>query len=126
MARQNPADIDELLKKEDDDVYGEGTASGSAPDPESDDNVAENVADVTGEEPTASAWGFNMADEIAEDEEKIKSGELEEEIETDKDDEDDMDAEITEDGIHADDPLLSITDLDDDSGLDEESDDEEN
>lgn len=124
MARQNPSDVDELLKKEDDEVYGEGTASGSAPDPDSDDDVAKIVKDVTGEEPETSPWGFNMADEIEEDEKAIEEGDLTEEDEAAE--ADDLDDEVNEDGLHADDPLLSITDLEDEDGVDEITDDEEN
>jgi|GEM_PF-3276193 len=124
MARQNPSDVDELLKKEDDEVYGESTVSGSAPDPDADDDVEKIVKDVTGEEPETSPWGFNLADEIEEDEKAIEEGDLTEEDEAAE--ADDLDEEVSEDGLHADDPLLSITDLEDEDGVDEITDDEEN
>lgn len=59
--------LKKLIKKQDDDTYGENTISGSSPDPESDDDVSENLEKVVG---TKLKRGdeFNLADEVEKDE----------------------------------------------------------
>ena len=49
MVRPKPEEIQKELDDLQKDVYGENTVSGTAPDPESDDDVEQNLTDVTGE-----------------------------------------------------------------------------
>ncbi len=68
--------IKEELKKQEAEFYGDETVSGTNPDPESDDSVAEMMEDVMGEDASASVSdpqddGFNIADEIEDDEEDL-------------------------------------------------------
>ena len=66
-------DVKKELKKLEDENYGESTVSGSAPDPESDDSVEDMLEEVMGEDASAQVSdpqddGFNIADEINDDE----------------------------------------------------------
>jgi len=63
MTKQNAKRIDEQLKRDEDEYSGEGTVSGSSPDPESDDNTSDNLAQVIGNQPKQK---FNIGDEINE------------------------------------------------------------
>lgn len=56
-------------EKEDEvvDDSGESSISGSAPDPSSDDDIEEDVADVIGNKPKAGV-PFSLADEVEKDE----------------------------------------------------------
>ena len=67
MARQKPKDIEKELKKQDDEVYGEETVSGSSPRPASDDDTTDNLKDVIGNEPKNDK-PFTIAEEIEADE----------------------------------------------------------
>ena len=49
MVRIKPEDVQKELDDLQKEVYGENTVSGSAPDPDSDDDTEQNLADVTGE-----------------------------------------------------------------------------
>lgn len=72
MARDTAKKIKQQIKIQDDDVYGDTSASGSMPDPESDDDVKEMVKDIIGEAPV-SGDPFEIAEEVDEDEEALRS-----------------------------------------------------
>ncbi|QQS38411.1 hypothetical protein IPM62_03445 [Candidatus Woesebacteria bacterium] len=58
-------DIKQIIKRQDDEVYGENTIAGSSPDPESDDDTADSNNDYT----TRLKPGddFYLADEVLND-----------------------------------------------------------
>lgn len=60
-------DIKRELKKQQDEVYGEGTMSGSSPDPDSDDNVMDVMEDTVGPDINPGDE-FHLADEVMKDE----------------------------------------------------------
>ncbi len=66
-------DIKKQLKQQADDNYGEATVSGSAPDPDSDDNTRENLEEVVGGN-INPADEFHLADEVMKDEESRLPG----------------------------------------------------
>lgn len=67
MVKPKRSDLKKLIKKQDDDTYGENTMSGSSPDPESDDDVSETLEKTVG---TKLKRGdeFSLVEEIAKDE----------------------------------------------------------
>ena len=60
-------DIKRQIKKQADEIYGEGTISGSSPDPDSDDNVADSLEDAVGGKINPGDE-FHLADEVLKDE----------------------------------------------------------
>lgn len=60
-------DIKEELEKEEDEVYGDETAVGSAPDPEKVGDTEELVKEVTGNEPEEGK-PYSIAEEVEKDE----------------------------------------------------------
>ena len=63
-------DFDDKLPEDlesEDDASGESSVSGSAPDPDSDDDTAAELADVIGNEPEPGK-PFSLADEVEKDE----------------------------------------------------------
>lgn len=72
MGVSNKDDIKKQLKQQNDQVYGDETVSGTMPDPESDDDIAESVEDVMGadaEKDIKEHKPFNIGEEVNEDEE---------------------------------------------------------
>lgn len=69
-------DIKKQLKKQNNEVYGESTVSGSAPDPSSDDDVEQAVKDTFGSN-INPADVFHLADEVQKDKPKTDKKENE-------------------------------------------------
>lgn len=67
MAKTKLNDIKKQVKQQDEDNYGEETMSGSSPDPESDDNVAETLEKTVGTD-LKSGDEFNLEQEVKKDE----------------------------------------------------------
>jgi hypothetical protein len=63
----NNDDIKKELQREEDEVYGDETISGSSPRPSSDDDVEQGMENVTGQEP---ARDETIADAVNEEEEE--------------------------------------------------------
>lgn len=106
MARRD--DIKSQIKKQQNEVYGEETQSGSAPAPESDDNTLTNLRDVVGDDINPGDEFF-LADEVMGDEKSRLAGRFDTSEEEEEDDE-----EVEEDEI---DPLEEDDTLDDDSPI---------
>ncbi|HEX6977438.1 MAG TPA: hypothetical protein VF185_03775 [Patescibacteria group bacterium] len=70
MPKLKPEEIDEKVKEQNDEVYGEETVGGSQQGLESDDDTEKAVADVTGNQPKENEE-FNIAEEIDKDEKDI-------------------------------------------------------
>ncbi|MFC1649581.1 hypothetical protein ACFL2C_02585 [Patescibacteria group bacterium] len=84
MAKRD--DIKKQIKKQQDEVYGESTVSGSAPDPASDDDVVENLKDAVGADINPGDE-FHLADEVLKDENARRPAhKTEEVVEEDEDD----------------------------------------
>lgn len=79
-------DIKKQIKQQQDDVYGDSTVSGSAPDPEADDDVEEILEEVVGTDINPGDE-FHLADEVMEDESIRRGTHNTEEVE--EEDEDD-------------------------------------
>ena len=110
MAKRD--DIKKQLKKQQDEVYGEGTIAGSSPDPGSDDNVGDALEDAVGGKINPGDE-FHLADEVMKDEEARKPGINDSAEEEEEDDESEID------------PFDTIKPVDEDDGsLDELEDDE--
>ena len=71
MVKIPPSKIDEELAQQDDDVYGTRYTDG---DHDKFDDTKEMVKDVTGNEPDPERDGFEIAEEIEEDEKDIATG----------------------------------------------------
>jgi hypothetical protein len=67
MAKAKIKDIKKQIQQQDKNVYGDTSISGSAPDPESDDDVEEVVKEITGEKPEQGQQ-FNISKEVEKDE----------------------------------------------------------
>lgn len=68
MNQDDSDDIKAQVKKQNDEVYGEETVSGSSPDPDSDSDTAANLSDAIGNEPDKNDKGFELAKEVHDDE----------------------------------------------------------
>lgn len=66
MARQKPEEIKKELQKQEDEVYGDETWGGSNPRPSSDDDVEEELKEVTGDEPIEGE-PYSISDAVNED-----------------------------------------------------------
>ena len=66
-------DIKKELKRQEDEVYGENTISGSSPDPDSDDDVMTNLEDAVGAGINPGDE-FHLADEVMNDESARQPG----------------------------------------------------
>lgn len=69
MAKPKPSDVDEELKKQDDEVYGTDYTDGG----EKFHDTEDMVKDVTGDEPDEGV-PYSIADAIQDDEEAIADG----------------------------------------------------
>jgi hypothetical protein len=110
MARQHPDDVQKEVDEIEDEVYGESTVSGSAPDPEKvlRDDTAGMVEDVVGNDPDGSGEkGFNLGEEVNKDEHDIQDKPVDDYMTDDTGDDDSSD------------------DSDDDASDDEEDEDED-
>lgn len=76
MVRQDDTSVQKENLIQEDMVYGDGTISGSAPRPDSDDDVSEALEDVTGKPLVQKKKGFNIGDEANEAEAEIRDGEI--------------------------------------------------
>ena len=76
MPKPKQDQIDEELQKQDDDVYGTGYTDG---DPDKFADTEEMVKDVTGNEPDPEQDGFEMEEEIEEDERAVREDKREDE-----------------------------------------------
>lgn len=72
MAKQNPLDLLEQLKKDEKSFDGSGTISSHAPDPDSDDDTSEALEDVIGNPPKPR---FNIGKEVNKDEQRLRIAE---------------------------------------------------
>ncbi len=70
MPKPKPGDIDEEIKKEEEETYGETTVGGSEQGLETDDDTEKVVGDVIGNEPKEDDK-FSIAEEIENDEKDI-------------------------------------------------------
>ena len=89
MARQHPDDIQKEVDEQEDEFYGEGTVSGSAPDPEKvlSDDTAGMVKNVVGNDPDDEGEsGFNLGDEVNDDEHAIEDKPIDDYTSDDSDD----------------------------------------
>jgi len=79
MARLTPDELQKQLDQQAD-IYGDGddTISGSAPDPDkiASKSTEDHLVDVIGNEPDPEEDGFNLGDEVNEDEEDIQEKEI--------------------------------------------------
>ena len=66
MVREKLKKIKKRIAQEQRGVYGEETASGSSPSPESDDDTASMVKDIVGNKPK-SGKPFSLAEEVNKD-----------------------------------------------------------
>lgn len=69
----NRDDIKKQIKRQDDEIYGESTISGSSPDPESDDNTREILEKTVGNKINPGD-PFVLADEVIKDEKARQPG----------------------------------------------------
>lgn len=76
MTKTNQKDINEELKKLDELVYGDESVSSHAPSPASDDDMAKNFEEVTGDDPDKAVHSLNLAKEVDNDEKTIQDGVL--------------------------------------------------
>ena len=67
MVKPKASDLKKQIKKQDEEVYGEETMSGSSPDPESDDDVAETLEKTVGTD-LKRGDEFNLEKEVERDE----------------------------------------------------------
>ena len=67
MSKAKIYDIKKQVKQQDQDNYGEETISGSSPDPESDDDVAEVLKQTLGAD-LKRGDEFNLAEKVEKDE----------------------------------------------------------
>jgi len=107
MARQHPDDVQKEVDELEDEVYGDETVSGTNPKPGSDDDTKKNLEEVIGNEP---APGFNIGDEINEDEAAIADKPINDyaDEETEEDEEPEEVGVIVEEP----DPMEELTDKD--------------
>ncbi|MCH7641381.1 hypothetical protein IID22_04245 [Patescibacteria group bacterium] len=67
MVKPKASELKKQIKKQDEEVYGEETMSGSSPDPASDDDVAETLEKTVGTD-LKSGDEFNLGEEVERDE----------------------------------------------------------
>lgn len=67
-AKPKPEEIEELVQKTNEEVYGEESISGSMSKPDSDDNAEKPLEEYIGNEPSEE---LNVAQEIEKDEEGL-------------------------------------------------------
>ena len=75
-------EIKKELEEQEEEFYGDETVSGSSPSPESDDSIEKMMGDAMGEDAADDVSdpkedGFNIADEIEEDEEEAMESPIE-------------------------------------------------
>jgi len=75
MVREDPTKIAKQVAQQDDDFYGDETAAGTNPDPESDDDVDEMMEEEIGNVPESSD-PLDIATEVDHDEEDIRHNPL--------------------------------------------------
>ncbi len=71
MARQKPSEVIKELQKDEGRFYGDEEIGGTNTDPEKDDDVANMMTDVVGEDFDENGE-VDIADEIEEDEEDLR------------------------------------------------------
>ena len=104
MVREDPRKIAEQVQKQDDEFYGEETAVGSSPRPDSDDDTEEVLEDFIGKKPTKE---LNIAEEIDEEEDDLHSLPID-----DDDSDDDSSMYSNDDDDNSSDGIVSLDDLD--------------
>jgi hypothetical protein len=74
MAKPRPDEVQKELEEQDDDVYGTGYTDG---DPDKFADTEEMVKDVTGNDPDPERDGFEIEEEVEDDEKSIRDDEPE-------------------------------------------------
>jgi hypothetical protein len=124
MVRQHPDDIQKEVDEQEDEFYGEGTVSGSAPDPEKvlRDDTAGMVENVVGNDPDDEGEdGFNLGTEVNDDEQAIEDKPIDDYMSDDGDDSATDDSDDNDDSSSDDDATDDdLEDLEEDEIFEEE------